>query len=45
MAMVLGNFHCMGVLVIWVLVKQGATVIEEGAGGEGPFHSPIFQTA
>ena len=31
--MVLGNFQCWGVLLIWIIVGQGPTVPAVGAGG------------
>ena len=32
-AMVLGNFQCRGVLLIWIRVGQGPTALAVGAGG------------
>ena len=29
----LGNFQCRGVLLIWIVVGQGPTVLAVGAGG------------
>ena len=31
--MILGNFQCRGVLLIWLLVGQGPTVLSVGAIG------------
>ena len=31
-AMVLGNFQCRGVLLIWFIVVQGSTALAVGAG-------------
>ena len=31
--MVLGNFQCRGVLLIWIIVGQGPTALAVGAGG------------
>ena len=31
--MVLGNFQCRGVLLIWIIVGQGHTALVVGAGG------------
>ena len=33
------NFQCQGVLLIWMIVGQGSTVLAVGAGGDG---SDIF---
>ena len=30
--MVLGNFQCRGVLLIWIIVEQGPTALAVGAG-------------
>ena len=27
------NFHCLGVLLIWIIVGQGSTALVVGAGG------------
>ena len=32
-AMMLGNFHCRGVLIIWLIVRQRPTALAVGAGG------------
>ena len=32
-AMVLGNFKCRGVLLIWSIVRQGPIALAIGAGG------------
>ena len=32
-AMVLGNFQCLGILLIWTIVEQGPTVLAMGTGG------------
>ena len=32
-AMVLGNFHCRGVLIIWLIVRQRPTALAVGGGG------------
>ena len=32
-AMVLVNFHCRGVQLIWIVVGQGPTAVAVGAGG------------
>ena len=37
--MVLVNFQCRGVLLIWIIVGQGPIALAEGAGG---FFSPLF---
>ena len=29
---VLGNFQCQGILLIWIIVEQGSTVLAVGAG-------------
>ena len=29
------NFQCRGVLLIWIIVGQGPTVLAVGAGGDG----------
>ena len=31
--MVLGNFQCQGVLLIWIIVGQGPAALAVGAGG------------
>ena len=31
--MVLGNFQCLGVLLVWIAVGQGPTALAVGAGG------------
>ena len=31
--MVLGNFQCWGLLLIWIIVGQEPTVLSVGAGG------------
>ena len=31
--MVLGNFQCRGVLLVWIRVGQGPTALAVGAGG------------
>ena len=42
-AMVLGNFLCRGVLLIWITVGQGPTALEVGVGmGCLDFFSVIF---
>ena len=33
--MVLGNFRCHGVLLLWIKVEQGPTVVTVGEGGNG----------
>ena len=30
----MGNFGCRGVLPIWIMVKQGLTVLAVGVGGD-----------
>ena len=32
--MVPGNFQCQGVLLIWIIVGQGPSVVALGAGGD-----------
>ena len=37
------NFQCRGVLLIWIIVGQGPTVLAVGAGGDGlDFFSLVF---
>ena len=46
--MVLVNFQCRGVLLIWIIVGQGPTVFAVGAGGGclDIFFSPLsFQSS
>ena len=31
--MVLGNFHCQGILLIWIIVGNGPTALAVDAGG------------
>ena len=42
--MVLGCYQCQGVLLIWVMVGLGSTVLSEGTGGNclGISLSPII---
>ena len=45
-AMMLGNFKCLCILIIWIIVGQGLTVLAVFAGGVGVlgyfFLSPII---
>ena len=41
-AMLLVNFHCRGVLLIWIVVEQGPTAVAVGAGGGCFGHFSLF---
>ena len=41
-AMVLGNFQCRGILLLWHMVGQGPAVLAVGAGRVGCFFFQIF---
>ena len=40
-AMVLGNFQCQGILLIWLIVGQGATVLAVGPSCLDIFPPPL----